>query len=290
MSDRPVLLGVFAHPDDESFGPGATLARYVAEGVDVHIVIATDGVAGSVDSEDRLTGHDNLAQVREKELDQAVAILGATLHRLPHRDSGMQGSPDNDHPNALIQQPVAGLTQEVTALIRRLRPQVILTHDQFGGYGHPDHIMCCTVTTAAFAAAGDPAYILPGEEGNLAPFQPQKLYYTTFGKGFLKWTVRILRLVHKDPTKFGRNQDINLAEIATWDTPVHARIRVADYLAIKERASEAHASQYSGGPSFMRAIPGFLRKRIMGWESFTRVFPAPGREIESDLFAGVLLK
>ena len=143
MSDRPVLLGVFAHPDDESFGPGGTLARYAAEGVDVHIVIATDGVAGSMDSPDRLNGHENLAQVRKKELDRAVAILGATLHRLPHRDSGMQGSPDNDHPDALIQQPVADLTREVTALIRRLGPQVILSHDQFVGWRHSDHILCC---------------------------------------------------------------------------------------------------------------------------------------------------
>ena len=287
MSDRPVLLGVFAHPDDESFGPGGTLARYAAEGVDVHIVIATDGVAGSMDSPDRLNGHENLAQVRKKELDRAVEILGATLHRLPHRDSGMQGSPDNDHPDALIQQPVADLTREVTALIRRLRPQVILTQDQFGGYGHPDHIMCCTVTTAAFYTAGDAAYILPGEEGDLPPFQPQKLYYPAFGKGFLKWVVRILRLLRKDPTKFGRNQDINLAEISTWETPVHARIRVADYLPIKERASQAHESQYSGGPSFMRVIPSPLRKRMLGRESFTRIAPPPGAQIEADLFAGV---
>ncbi len=287
MSDRPVLLGVFAHPDDESFGPGGTLARYAAEGVDVHIVIATDGVAGSMDSPDRLDGHDNLAQVREKELDRAVAILGATLHRLPHRDSGMQGSPDNDHPDALIRQPVEALTQEVAALVRRVRPQVIVTHDQYGGYGHPDHIMCCTVTTAAFNMAGDAAYVLTGGDGDLPPFQPQKLYYPAFGKGFLKWAVRILRLLRKDPTKFGRNQDIDLAEISTWETPVHARIRVADHLATKERASQAHESQYSGGPSFMRVIPGFLRKRMLGRESFTRVFPAPGGEIETDLFAGV---
>lgn len=287
MSDRPVLLGVFAHPDDESFGPGGTLARYAAEGVDVHIVIATDGVAGSMDSPDRLDGHDNLAQVREKELDRAVAILGATLHRLPHRDSGMQGSPDNDHPDALIRQPVEALIQEVAALVRRVRPQVIVTHDQHGGYGHPDHIMCCTVTTAAFSLAGDAAYALTSGDGDLPPFQPQKLYYPAFGKSFLKWVVRILRLLRKDPTKFGRNQDIDLAEISTWETPVHARIRVADHLATKERASQAHASQYSGGPSFMRAIPGFLRHRILGWESFTRVYPAPGAKIETDLFAGV---
>ena len=288
MPDRPVLLGVFAHPDDESFGPGGTLARYAAQGVDVHIVIATDGVAGSIDSEDRLVGHDNLAQVRAKELDRAVAILGATLHRLPHRDSGMVGTADNQHPDALIQQPVEALTRTLVTLIRQLRPQVIVTHDQHGGYGHPDHIMCCMATTAAFYVAGDATFALDGPAADLPAFAPQKLYYTAFSKTFLKWVVRILRLLRKDPTKFGRNQDIDLMEISTWETPTHAQVDVADYLVTKRRASEAHESQYSGGPPIVRLLPGFLYKRIMGRESFTRVFPAPSPEMESDLFADVV--
>lgn len=288
MPDRPVLLGVFAHPDDESFGPGGTLARYAAQGVDVHIVIATDGVAGSVDSEERLTGGLNLAQVREKELDRAVAILGATLHRLHHRDSGMAGTADNEHPDALIQQPVEEVTRALVVLMRTLRPQVVVTHDQHGGYGHPDHIMCCMAATAAFYVAGDNAYRLDGPDGDLPPHVSQKLYYTSLSKGFLKWVVRILRLLRKDPTKFGRNQDIDLAEISTWETPTHARIDVSAYLPVKERASEAHESQYSGGPSFIRAIPGFLRRRILGRETFTRVYPAPTSTLETDLFAEVV--
>jgi len=263
------------------------LARYAAQGVDVHIVIATDGVAGSMDSPDRLMGHDNLAQVRRKELDRAVEILGATLHRLPHRDSGMRGAPDNDHSDALIQQPVEDLTRTLATLMRRLRPQVVITHDQHGGYGHPDHIMCCMATTAAFYMAGDAAYDLPGQDGNFPSFQPQKLYYTAFDKKFLKWVVRIMRLLRKDPSKIGRNQDINLVEISTWETPTHAQVDVAAHLATKQRASEAHESQYSGGPSFMRVIPGFMRRRFMGQESFSRIYPAPGQNMETDLFAGV---
>ncbi len=145
------LLGVFAHPDDESFGPGGTLARYAAEGVNVHVIIATDGIAGSVEEGTKLNDHETLAQVRSTELANAAVALGVTtIWSLPYRDSGMRGSPDNDHPQALIRQPLASLTDEVAFYMERLRPQVVITHDPHGGYGHPDHIRVYEATTAAF--------------------------------------------------------------------------------------------------------------------------------------------
>lgn len=289
MSERPVLLGIFAHPDDESFGCGGTLARYAAQGVDVHIIIATDGIAGSVDNDNRLQGHEDLAAVRFQELTAAAAALGATgLWRLPHRDSGMQGTAENQHPAALVQQPMEQLVQELTAYMRRLRPQVVITHDPHGGYGHPDHIMCSMAATAAFYVAGDAHYACPDPDraGELAPFVPQALYYSTLSKRILGWVIPIIRLFRGNPRAFGRNKDIDLLEISQWETPVTAKVDVAAYLEIKQVASRAHASQYNGGPAFMERIPGFVRRRVLGRESYTQVYPAP-QGVTTDLFAPV---
>ncbi len=284
MAPKRVLLGIFAHPDDESFGPGATLARYAAEGADVHVVIATDGIAGSVEDPAHVAGHETLAQVRSAELSRAAVALGVTVvWSLPYRDSGMRGTPDNDHPDALIQQPLAHTVAEVLEYIERLRPQVIMTHDPYGGYGHPDHIRCCEATTTAFFMVRDRA--ARGEYGGWPG--PQKLYYTAFPKQLMKLFVRVMPLLGKDPTAIGRNRDINLVEISQWETPVHSRIYVGEYQDAKLRASLAHASQYSGGPSWAASLPVAIRKRVMDYDRFTRAYPAPNGKLETDLFAGV---
>jgi len=154
MSQKRTLMGLFAHPDDETFGPGATLARYASEGVNVHAIIATDGIAGSVEASNKLEEHELLAQVRSTELANAAVALGITaIWSLPYRDSGMRNTSANQHPDALIQQPLHCLIENLTEYIERLQPQVILTHDPFGGYGHPDHIRCCESATAAFHLA-----------------------------------------------------------------------------------------------------------------------------------------
>lgn len=286
--EKRTFLGLFAHPDDESFGPGGTLARYAAEGADVHVIIATDGDAGSVEESHTRPDGQTLAQVRGEELANAVAALGVTsIWNLPYRDSGMRGSVDNEHERALIQQPMETLTAELVDYIRRLRPQVVLTHDPFGGYGHPDHIRCCEAMTAAFHVAGQPD---PDRTSDgLAPYAPQKLYYTAFDKRLLKLVVKVMQWTGKDPSKIGRNKDIDLIEISGWQTPVHAKVNVAAYARQKDEASRAHVSQYGGGPAFLRRLPGFVRKRLASHDSFTRAFPAPTGEMESDLFAGVML-
>jgi LmbE family N-acetylglucosaminyl deacetylase len=285
MAAKRVLLGIFAHPDDESFGPGATLARYAAEGADVHVVIATDGIAGSVEDPAHIAEHQSLAQVRSAELSRAAVALGVTtVWSLPYRDSGMRDTPDNDHPDALIQQPLAHTVDEVLEYIERLRPQVVVTHDPYGGYGHPDHIRCCEATTTAFFVARE-----RGAQGVYGGWGgPQKLYYTAFPKQMIKLAARVMPLLGKDPTSLGRNKDINLVEISEWETPVHSRIYVGDYQAAKLAASQAHASQFSGGPSWGAAVPSFLRRRVMDYDRFTRAFPVPNGGIETDLFAGVV--
>jgi LmbE family N-acetylglucosaminyl deacetylase len=290
MPAKRKLLGIFAHPDDESFGPGATLARYAREGAEVHVIIATDGIAGSLEDMSHLQDHDSLAQVRSAELARAAVALGvAAVWSLPYRDSGMRGSPDNQHPAALIQQPLEHTTEEILGYLRRLQPQVIVTHDPYGGYGHPDHVRVCEAATAAFyLARGESTHGgSQGKNGDSAG--PQKLYYTAFPKWLIKFFVQAMPLFGRDPTAFGRNRDINLVEISQWDTPVTTRIAVAPYLAAKQAASEAHASQYSGGPSWARALPAPIRRRVLEHELFTRAYPAPPAGAETDLFAGVTL-
>lgn len=273
MKRRKVLLGIFAHPDDESFACGGTLARYAAEGVDVHIVIATDGVAGSVEKASGVAVGETLAQVRSGELALAAIELGVTsIWSMPYRDSGMRGTPENKNPKALVQQPLEHVIQELAGYVRRLQPDVVITHDPYGGYGHPDHIRCCEATTAAF--------YLTGGKG--------KLYYTGFDQRILKLGVVLARLSGYNPTALGRNGDINLVEISRWEKPLHASIDIRHYLDRKLAASKAHASQYGGGPPlFQRLLPSFLRKRLQQYEMYTRAAPAPATHLERDLFEGL---
>ncbi|MDE0078163.1 MAG: PIG-L family deacetylase [Caldilineaceae bacterium] len=291
MTNTRTLLGVFAHPDDESFGPGGTLARYAAEGVHVHVIIATDGDAGSVTESHRNQTERTLAQVRSEELARAAVELGVTsIWNLPYRDSGMRGSSDNEHPRALVQQPIHRLLAELIDYVRRLKPHVVITHDPYGGYGHPDHIRCCEVVTAAFYAAGQADASGPDRSKNslLPPHAAQKLYYSSFDKRILRWVVKFMQLTGRNPRQVGRNQDVDLVQIAAWETPIHARIDVGSFLDCKERASRAHASQYSGGPSTLRALPGPLRRRLSRYENYTRAFPAPSAYQEPDLFHNVI--
>jgi len=286
MDEKPVLVGIFAHPDDESYGAGGTLARYAAEGVSVHIVVVTDGAAGSARSQTAPDHGRHLAQVRAAELAKAAAALGvAGLVQLPYRDSGMRGSPENDDPQALIQQPEKDLIVKLIDIIRRLRPHVVITHDPFGGYGHPDHIRVSDAVTTAFHAADDPA-AGPARDGP-APYRPYKLYYTAMDRRAIRFVVRILLFLGKDPTRFGRNQDLNLLEMSQMDTPIHARIDTRAWAAERDAAIRAHASQYGNMPLLLRMLPTFLRHRLWGSETFSRAYPPPGKEIETDLFAGL---
>lgn len=276
------LLAVFAHPDDESFGPGGTLAKYAAEGVHVWLVCATDGDAGTVDA-DMLAGFASTSQLRAAELCCAAQTLGLKgVDWLGYRDSGMAGSPDNQNPHSLYQAPMDQVVGQLVASMRRHRPQVVICDNEFGGYGHPDHIKLHQATMQAFRAAGDASQY--PEAG--APWQPQSLYFTAFSATFLRWAVRLLRLVGRDPRRFGRNHDIDLVQITQWETPVHARIDVRAYLATKERASACHKSQGGAGGGPFRWIPAFLRNRWLGYETFMQGQPAPqpGDRLRRDLF------
>jgi LmbE family N-acetylglucosaminyl deacetylase len=277
------LLAVLAHPDDESFGIGGTLARYADEGVAVHIAIATDGVAGSVAGGYEHTLQE-LAAVRLRELEAAVKILGGTLHMLGYRDSGYIGDPANQHPDAFINSDLEEATGKVVALIRQIRPQVVITHDETGGYYHPDHIHCWKVTTAAWAAAGDPACY---PEIGPAPYQPQRLYFTAFSNRLVKVFSFLMRLRGQDPKRAGRNKDIDWTRIGIEPRRLHAHIDYRRYWDAKRAASAEHPSQ-GGGASRSRLLPEPVQRRFLATETFIRAYPPVSDGYrEYDLFAGV---
>lgn len=274
------LLAVLAHPDDESYGIGGTLARYAAEGVDVHVAIATDGAAGSIDAKwqgDR----SRLAEARAKELCEASRILGVNLHKLGFRDSGYIGDLANEHPEAFINVDQEEAIGRAVKLIRELRPQVVITHDQTGGYFHPDHIRTCEVTTAAFHSAGKASrYPNIGPE----PYQPERLYYYAFSNRWVKYLIFIMRLRGMDPSRAGRNQDVDFTRVGVDPKKITTTIDYRKYWDVKMEASAAHGSQ-GGGTSMSRLLPGWLQRQIFGKETFIRVYP-PVPEIfhETDLF------
>lgn len=277
---KKTLLAVVAHPDDESYGIGGTLARYAAEGVDVHVAVATDGAAGSVDK--NWNGNrSKLAEVREEELKAAVKILGAHLHMLGYRDSGYVGDPANDHPQAFVNIDEEEPIGRVVGLIRTLRPQVVVTHDETGGYYHPDHIKCYKITTAAFHASGDPQ-----RYPDIGPkaYRPERLYYSAFSQVMTRRFILLMRLRGQDPTKIGRNSDIDITQLGVPDEKIAAEISYGKYWDIKSLASAEHVSQ-GGGTGFSRLLPAWLQKLFFAKESYMRAYPpaADGFK-ESDLF------
>jgi LmbE family N-acetylglucosaminyl deacetylase len=281
-NNRPTLLAVLAHPDDESFGMGGTLALYAQQGVAVHLVCATRGEVGEVEAE-RLEGYGSIAELRQNELRCAASKLGlAGVHFLDYRDSGMAGSQNNRHPQALANAPVEEVAGKVVHYIRRLRPQVVLTFDPIGGYRHPDHIAMHRATVEAFHKAGD-AEAYPAD---LQPYQPKKLYYHTMPRRIMRWAVRLMPLFGADPRHWGINGDVDLTAVVNEDFPVHARI---DYREVQERkiaASECHASQ--GGPSLSRGPLRWAFRLAAGKDNFIRAYPPPEPGLrERDLFAGV---
>ncbi|TLN27023.1 GlcNAc-PI de-N-acetylase [bacterium] len=283
---RPVLLAVLAHPDDETFGLGGTLALYARHGVQVYLVCATRGEVGDVD-EKYLRGFESIAARREAELRCAAEKLGLSgVYFLDYRDSGMPGAADNQHPQALFAQPLEAVAGKVAGYIRLLRPQVVLTFDPIGGYRHPDHIAIHNATVRAFTLAAEASF---ADAGNLAPFQAEKLYFQTMPRTLLRLMVSLMRLAGRDPTKFGHNKDIDLASIAAVSFPTHAVVNYREVAAIRDDASACHASQ--GGQGMVGGLFGTLRRWFASRETYMRASPLPlNGHIERDLFEGLAFR
>jgi N-acetyl-1-D-myo-inositol-2-amino-2-deoxy-alpha-D-glucopyranoside deacetylase len=285
--DNPVLLAVLAHPDDESFGLGGTLALYARSGVDVHLVCATRGESGDVKPE-HLKNFNSITERRMHELSCAADVLGlAGVHFLDYRDSGMSGSPDNDHPQSLVSAPVDEVAAHMSDFIRQLRPEVVLTFDPIGGYKHPDHIAVHNATVKAFKLAADPQFNSEYYP-ELPPFLPAKLYFHVFPKNFLRFAVWMLKFLGRDPRHFGRNNDVDLLSLVEEGSfPVHARINYGQVKEFKEQAALCHKSQLDGDVPRRGPISWILRY-LDRQDLYMRYYPPPeSRKIERDLFAGI---
>lgn len=280
--EKKTILAVLAHPDDESFGMGGTLAFYASSGADVYLVCATRGEVGIVAPE-MMQGYASKGELREAELRCAAEELGIhDVFFLDYRDSGMAGTDDNNHPNALAAQPLEQVTEKVVHYIRKLKPNVVVTFDPVGGYHHPDHIAIHNATVKAFEAAGDASKY----KGDLPAFTPEKLFYHIFPRHFMRWAVKVMRFIGKDPTRFGRNQDINLEVLAgDQDYPHHVKIRFGRQAAQKQKAAECHASQLDFGKQSPPLLK-WIRLLSQNVDYFMQAYPAvPDNYRTSSLFS-----
>jgi N-acetyl-1-D-myo-inositol-2-amino-2-deoxy-alpha-D-glucopyranoside deacetylase len=286
MAEPLTLMAVHAHPDDEAISTGGILARYAAEGFQTVLVTCTGGEVGEI-ADPALAEPHTLGQVREAELRAACELLRVShLHLLGYRDSGMAGTPENGAPGAFWRADLDEATGRLVALVRRYRPQVLVTYDENGFYGHPDHIQANRVTVAAFHAAGDPSRY--PEWG--PPWTPRKLYYTAVPYSrLIAFGARLAELEIEMP---GGDDESEL-EFGTPDEQVTTAIDVHAYAAVKRDALALHRSQVGPESWFLR-LPPDLWLEAFGTEYFVLAAAAPPQapaggssEREDDLFAGL---
>src|SRR3954463_3341532 len=287
------MLLVHAHPDDETIGNGATMAKYAAEGAHVTLVTCTLGEEGEilVPALEHLAAdkEDGLGEHRIGELADAMKALGVTDHRFlggagRWRDSGMMGTPSNDKPACFWQAGLEVAVGELVRVVREVRPHAVITYNENGGYGHPDHIQAHRVAVAAYEAAADPGrYPDAGE-----PWQPATVYYTAFPVSFLRMGYDALKEMGEE-APFGVTSPEELT-FGDPDETVTTRIDARDHLEAKVEAMRAHATQIQvDGPFF--ALSNNVGQRAFGYEHFRLIRggpPPPAGELEDDLFAGVV--
>ncbi len=279
----PTLLAVLAHPDDETFGMGGTLALYARRGYDVYLVCATRGEVGTVDPE-HMRQYRSIAELREAELRCAAEHLGLKeVFFLGYRDSGMPGSADNKHPDAQVAHSVDEVASKVVHYIRQVKPDAVLTFDPIGGYRHPDHVHIHQATVLAFEHAADASF--HPESG--APFQPRALYFQVFPRQFLRAATRVMPLFGVDPRRFGRNRDVDLKSLTDVDFPVHVRIDTRPVSDVAAAASLCHASQ--GGGQMRSGIMGWVRRLFGDREEYMQAYPpvSNGHRVSGELLEGV---
>jgi LmbE family N-acetylglucosaminyl deacetylase len=285
MDRKPTLLGIYAHPDDEIIGAGGTLARYATSGARVSLVIATRGEAGEIQRPGTATP-ETLTQVREQEMRCSAAALGASdLIFLAYRDSGMAGSPDNDHPQALVNAAAAEVTGQLVAIIRRLRPQVVLTFEPYGGYGHPDHVAINRHTVAALAAAADPDQY-PGAG---SAWQVSRLFYPLLPNATIEEIKERVAAAGGDTRGYEELIEGRRAA-GIPDYTIHAVLDVGAYTEQKWAAWDCHQTQF-GPNSRFRRLPDAEMQQLLGREYFNLAYPVPEPGLRlDDLFAGIGLE
>lgn len=290
------MLLVHAHPDDESIVSGSTMARYAAEGAKVTLVTCTLGEEGEILLPEIAhlvaSEADQLGGYRIGELTEAMRALGVSDHRFlggagRFRDSGMMDTPANDHPRAFWR---AAKDDEVfdtavaaaVAVIREVRPQVVITYDTRGDYGHPDHIMAHRVAMAAVERAADPSY----GEGEV--WQVAKVYWTATPKSQLR---RGFELLKEHGQEYFGVQDVDELAWGVEDEFVTTRIDATGHGDAKYHALAAHRSQIAiDGPFF--ALSNLVGREILAVEHFHLAAGELGpdrdeRGWETDLFSGL---
>ncbi len=295
------LLLVHAHPDDETIATGATMAKYAAEGRGVTLVTCTAGEMGEIlvpdlehlaaDREDRLGEH------RREELAAAMKELGVSDHRFlggfgRYRDSGMQWHPDgyaipgdDIHANAFWRADLTEAADHLVEILREVRPQVLVTYDQFGNYGHPDHIQAHRVAMYAAQLAAVPSYRRDlGEAWDVA-----KIYWTAMSESRMREGLRAVRAAG-DETFFEGTDPEGPIPMTSPDEDLAAEIDGCAYADAKVAAMRAHATQITvDGPFF--ALSNNLGNVVWGIEHFriAKGTPAPATPggLEDDLFAGL---
>jgi len=274
------LLAVFAHPDDEAFGTGGTLAYYAAAGTEVTLVCATRGEVGEI-ADPSYASPETLGWIREQELQCAAETMGVDrLILLGYRDSGMAGTAENEDCRAFINAPEGEVVVRLVALMRQIRPHVVLTFEPKGGYGHPDHIAVHRHTVRAFQLASDPA-MYP----ELGPaWQADRLFYTAIPHSFFIQMREGMVSLGMDTTEFDRR----MAEMPGWpDDKVNVTLGVSDTVEAKWDALHCHRTQFGPGNLF-RQLPEATVKELMSREHFALAWPQPepGQRL-SGLFEGL---
>jgi len=264
-------MAVHAHPDDESIGTGGILAHYAAEGVQTVLVTCTNGELGDAPGgvKPGEPGHDEAVVVplRRAELEASCEVLGVShLELLGYHDSGMDGWPQNDAPGSFWRTPVEEPAARLADLMRKYRPQVVVTYDENGFYGHPDHIQANRITRAAVKESGIPA----------------KLYYTALPRSALKGFSELLEEAGLErPQEAEENPDFG-----TPDELVTTRIDVSAVTGRKYASLAAHASQSDN--IFFLEMGEDLFARVGGAEFFVRAYDSTDAPVpEEDLFAGI---
>jgi len=282
-------MHVHAHPDDESSKGAATTAKYVAEGVDVHVVTCTGGERGSVlnPKMDRPDVLANIAEIRREEMHRARDILGITQDWLGFVDSGWpEGDPRPPLPEgcfALV--PLEEAIKPLVRLIRTFRPHVMTTYDERGGYPHPDHIRCHEVSVAAFEAAADPFY----EDGSADPGEPWQVLKLYYHHGFNRLKTQALHdamLAHGLESPYAERLKDWRAE-PEWDARITTRVPCSDYFGVRDQALMAHATQIDPDGQWF-AVPRELQAEVWPTEDYelARCFVETTLP-EDDLFAGI---
>ena len=280
------LMAVFAHPDDESFGIGGTLARYSSDpGVRVVLLCATRGEAGEI-SDPSLATKERLAEVREGELRCAVEALGVDeLLLLDYRDSGMAGTAENLDPRSLNMADFDEVVGKIVYQVRRIRPDVIITFDPTGGYGHPDHVAIHYHTRAAFTAAADPCRYAEQLQAGLTAHQVQKLYYTAIPhRFFVAVAARMQELGMEVPQRY---LDRLEGPFGLPDGACTTDVDVQGYWDAKYAAVSCHATQLHPD-SIFATLPPEIMCDLQNWECFQLAYSlVEGDEGSHDLLAGL---